>query len=168
VLWNPSLGLTVAKARFVRKGSFREDFRRFNSYVLGKCTCYIKGTLDLFVIIEEGNKPPLGRLGLPSMVAVSASAVAADNNPPPLLPRYPLHSNSQSKLLLRSPLCSPHRINLVPETTKDVSPSMAAPLAHNPNPMAIDAKLDRILGQLATLNTRMDSHNKCIACTEKF
>ena len=36
------------------------------------------------------------------------------------------------------------------------------------DPAEMTAKQDRILGQLATINNRMDSHNMCIAWTKKF
>lgn len=37
-----------------------------------------------------------------------------------------------------------------------------------PDPVEMNAKLDRVLGQLATLNNCMDSHNWRITRTEKF
>jgi len=41
-------------------------------------------------------------------------------------------------------------------------------MANPANPAEMVAKLDRILGQLTTLNNWMDSHDKHIARTEKF
>ena len=57
---------------------------------------------------QRRNKPPkVG--GLPSTVAASDSTAAAGEPSATPLPRYPLRSNSQSSLLLHSPLRSPHR-----------------------------------------------------------
>lgn len=56
------------------------------------------------------------------------------------------------------------RINFVSKTSTGALPSMANPA----NPAEMVAKLDRILGQLTTLNNWMDSHDKHIVRTEKF
>ena len=98
--------------------------------------------------------------GLPSTVTASNSAATAGEPPAAPLPRYPLRSNSQSSLLLHSHLRSPHRTrprrnNLVLETFTGVSITMSG--THDP--AAMDAKLDRTLGQLTTITNRLNSHD---------
>ena len=105
--------------------------------------------------------------GLPSTVVASDSAAAASEPSAAPLPRYPLRSNSQSSLLLHSPLRSPHRTrprrnNLVSETSTGASITMSG--THDP--AAMDAKLDRILGQLTTITNRLNSHDHRLARIE--
>lgn len=80
---------------------------------------------------------------------------------------YPLQSLSQSHLLLHLPLRSPrrsHHIKLVSETA-DASTSMSS-VSDDSRALTDSAKLDRILAQLTTMNTRMDSHDQRLARLE--
>lgn len=92
----------------------------------------------------------------PLTVVSGISAADTGQVPTAEIPRYLLRSNSKSHLLLHSPLRSLHRpchINLAPKTSTSASTTMSGtPL----DPAAMDAKIDRILGQLNTINNRLN------------
>ena len=82
---------------------------------------------------------------------------------------YPLRSLPQSQALLRSPLRSPRRprhINLV-SNSSDASTNMSG-VDHDPAKTSSDsAKLDQILAQLSTINSRLDLHGQRVTLLEK-
>ena len=84
------------------------------------------------------------RWGSSSTVAARASAAAAGDSPTAPLPRYPLRSNSQSSLLLQSPLRTPRRQRRI----------------------NIAYQVDAILGVPTIALTGLPSHaeSKCILC----
>jgi hypothetical protein len=79
----------------------------------------------------EGNRTSQGGGSSPSTVVAGDSAMDTGDEPTTPLPHYPLRSPRH-----------PHHINLVSETTPEASPSMAG---LDIDPVAMDAKLDRIL-----------------------
>lgn len=113
------------------------------------------------------NKPP-GRWGSPSTVMCAVLP-----GPPAISPlRHCLAtpcarvlSPNCSFILLYVPPTVHAAFNLVSKTSKGASTTMSGT---PPDPVDMSAKLDRILGQLTTINKRMDSHDKRIVRTEKF
>ena len=96
---------------------------------------------------------------------------------------YSLRSLPLDQLVLHSPLRTPHRprrrINLVSGTAAGASSSSSATMTgpQDPEPTLrelganmrdLGAKLDRVLGQVSTINNRLDTHDRRIARTEKF
>jgi hypothetical protein len=101
---------------------------------------------------------------------VASTAAGDDSNLPARVP-YPLRSNPESNLQLHSPLHTPRRgkpTNPPHLVSASINASTAmSGVEIDPEALSDSDNLTRILAQLTTMNTQLDSHEQRLAHLEK-